>query len=168
MKIFAVITSLMITTCAYPQSHPKVVIESDPKPITLETEKFEEPTAGEYLDMAFKQYMAGLWRYAADSFTLALKTGELNDKGRALAYWHIGECYIKLQDRDKCAEAWFSFITIAQDLIEYNAKDEFVVGFQLERKIKLAGAFIKALWKERTSEPNTGESSTRSSGSERR
>lgn len=122
-------------------------------------EELPELPAGELLSMALTTYHAESYREAEGFFIRALRTGNLNDAGRALAYWHLGTAYNKLGDVDSECEAMSSFISVAEDVI--GMRDErhfavnedgtdFVEGFELQRKLTQARTVLNSVWARRT------------------
>lgn len=147
MKWLAIIVSLIITTCAHgnPVAEPPPPIPQAPAPQVT-----EEPTAADYLEAGMDQFNRKMYRKAVQSFRYAIKSGMLNDMGRALAYWHIGFAYQQIGKEDNAAEAYFSFIIVGQDILEADRAKDFIQGFRLKLKMKLATAYINALWTSRT------------------
>jgi hypothetical protein len=113
-----------------------------------------EAPAGELLEYAFTMFNIRNYSQASKVFGWALNTGNLNDAGRALCYWHIAQCCMKMGNKDGAAEAYFSFVTVADDIIKVRdvrrfAVDgavDFVDSFQLIEKLDMARSYLNVLW----------------------
>jgi hypothetical protein len=114
--------------------------------------------ASDYLALGLSLYQANEKSDAAHAFQLALQTGNLNNQGRALAYWHLFLAHRDGNLQGPGAEALDAFITVSNDLIEEShctgAEDcadvrEFVDGFALTDRLLLAELVLDALWARR-------------------
>ena len=130
------------TCCATPQSRPEI------PPV-----QSEQPSATDYFQIAFAQYTMELWQGSINSFYEALYTGDLNNSGRAVCYWHIAQAYLHLADADNAAEAFFFFSIVADDIIyPKNRMDflgnssNFIESFELYDKLDFAIDYINILW----------------------
>jgi hypothetical protein len=117
-------------------------------------------SASDLLERAFVAYQLGRDRRAADSFRAAINTGSLNDAGRALAYWHMALAERRLGNEDTSAEALWSFIFVAQDIIDVrdehrysvDGDGDFIDHFNLESRQAEAKGFLAAVWARRVEE----------------
>lgn len=136
---------------------------------SLQPQEEAEPSAGELLEFAFEQFHLNRNRAAADGFLAALATGLLNDAGRAIAYWHIYASTRILGRGDESNEALLSFVTIGEDMLAdvrsqksdtkaagWNDTEDFVVRFDLARRVSHARAALAAAWSHRA--PHFGRS----------
>lgn len=114
----------------------------------------DEAAAGFLLERAFYHFRHGDHRKAAHNFDGAVHTGQLNDAGRALAYWHI---YLALRshgDTDGSSDALASFVVVAEDIlamrdnVRYAIDDsgDFVERFDLVRRVARARGTLSATW----------------------
>lgn len=114
----------------------------------------ETATAGALLKRAFDFFKDDHNAEAAATFRAALATGNLNDAGRALAYWHI---YLSEQSQGRAnqgIDALASFVVVAQDVLSIReqlryAEDDsgdFVDRFDLKRRLSRARAILSAAW----------------------
>jgi tetratricopeptide (TPR) repeat protein len=118
----------------------------------------EENFAGQHLESAIISFSLGYWDDAIESFWRAIKTGGLNDAGRALAYWHIAQCYNNLGNKDGVIEALFNFASVAQDIIDiqevhkFNVTqdDDFITNFELVGKLLWARSIVNFEWSSRS------------------
>jgi hypothetical protein len=162
-NITRIVLTILLLSCVSSQPEkPKLISLVPPPPIENPAPEpktvIKEHSAGEYLEFAFMQYHNRLWASSINSFELAIGTGNLNDAGRALAYWHIGDCYLKLSREDEAAEAFFFFMVVGQSILEeerryaVTADGDFTTHFGLEKKIQDAIMFFQGLWVERQEE----------------
>lgn len=114
----------------------------------------DEPPAGALLKRAFEFFKNDKNSEAADAFRAAIATGNLNDAGRALAYWHIFVAEQSDGHTDRAAEALAGFEVIAQDVLDIReqlkyAEDDngdFVDRFDVKRRLARARAILSANW----------------------
>jgi len=125
------------------------------------TEPVEQPTAATLLERGFADFRTGRLVQAREDFGAAIGTGELNDAGRVLAYWHIHLAESELGHEDLSAEAASSFIVVAEDLLRdpSTARSDFVEQFDLHRRLAQARALMSATWARRV--PEFGTSAAR-------
>lgn len=115
---------------------------------------FADDSAGALLERGFVFFHRQQHRKAADSFSAAISTGNLNDAGRALAYWHVAESERKLDNEDKSAEALWSFSLVAQDVMDervyrryaVDSTGDFVEHFNLAARVAEARGYVQAAW----------------------
>ncbi len=107
-------------------------------------------SAGLLLHRAFDLFRLEQDARAADAFAEAIGTGNLNDAGRSLAYWHIFVAEQHLGHDDRAADALGSFVVVAQDVLderpELTDQDDFIVRFDLTRRLARARATLSAVW----------------------
>jgi len=152
LKLFLCI---FFTTCCTATPVPKQVIE--PPPVVKRVVLDELPVA-ELMQIAFMQWERELWQEAATVFQIAINSGMLNDMGRVVCYWHIGQAFEKIGNIDQAAEAYFSFTMVAEDILfptnwEHEPmppNEEFIMGFGLREKLDYAAQYINLLWESRT------------------
>jgi len=127
-----------------------------------------EVRASDYLALGLGHYQNNRKAEAAQAFEHALSTGNLNNQGRALAYWHLflAERDVNLQGPG--AEALESFVTVAQLLIEDSVTGsdesgdnvaEFIDGFNVSERMLLGQLVLDALWARR--DPSFGRTPDR-------
>jgi hypothetical protein len=100
----------------------------------------------------------------AEAFRAALETGNLNNAGRSLAYWHIYLCEWVQAHRDPAADALESFLAASQDVLDtrsdrpevLNNAAEFIERFDLDHRMSRARATLSALWADKI--PSFGRS----------
>jgi hypothetical protein len=117
----------------------------------------DESSAGTLLEKGFLFFHQDQPQLASDSFRAAISTGNLNDAGRALAYWHIAEAERRLHHEDDTADALASFVVVAQEVIDVRTSRRFAVDengdfvdhFNLPLRIAEARAFMNAVWARR-------------------
>lgn len=162
-SIARIVFTILLLSCVSSQPEkPQSVTLVPPPPVSAEPPKMaeEEPSAGDLLETAFLQYHTSLWRSAINSFDRAIATGNLNDAGRALAYWHIGDCALRINEEDMAAEAFFAFTVAGQAVLDVRDQRRFAVDqdgdfvehFGLEKRMQDAVNFLNDLWKERQKE----------------
>ncbi|MEM6532594.1 MAG: hypothetical protein AAF654_08215 [Myxococcota bacterium] len=127
-----------------------------PNPVVVE-EEFDDSASG-YLERAFHAFRLGQYADASEAFGAAISTNNLNDSGRALAYWHVYLCQAQLGMEDASAEALMSFSVVASDMLdpadtyshEYMASRDFATRFNLEGRLARARATLSAMWVDRS------------------
>lgn len=159
MRIIIALLLVCVSCTATVPPQPQLISLMPPSTtVEKEVKVVHKPeTASEFLELAFMQYHRALWKEAADTFTLAVGTGNLNDAGRALAYWHIAECYLNLRNEDEAAEAYLAFTLVAKDILDIREKrkyavtdqGDFVQHFKLEKRMNDAVDYINDLWRSR-------------------
>ncbi|MFH1064752.1 MAG: hypothetical protein V1729_06725 [Candidatus Woesearchaeota archaeon] len=111
--------------------------------------------AGKYLESGFDNVQKNDLVKATRSFECAIATGNLNDAGSALAYWHIGVGYINSGKMDIACEAFSAFIMYSSDLLKERedkgavvdpSGNDFVTSFGLEEKLDQARATLSVEW----------------------
>ena len=130
-----------------------------PAPVQ-EVQEVEErdDSASAHLERAFHSFRLGEYGDAANSFEAAIGTNNLNDSGRALAYWHVYLCRAQNSEEDPAADALMSFTVVAEDMLsgrngmshEYLASRDFIERFNLEGRLARARATLAALWVDRS------------------
>jgi hypothetical protein len=116
----------------------------------------DESAAG-LLERAFVHFQQDRHAAAAQSFRAAIATGNLNDAGRALAYWHIFLTESMLDHRDDGAEALSSFVVVGQDVVDarntmryaVTSSGDFIERFDLSNRLSRARALLSAAWADR-------------------
>ena len=128
------------------QGAPSTVQEEPSAPAQL--------TAAALLERGFADFLAGKLAQASDDFSKATRTGELNDAGRVLAYWHVHIAERALGHEDLSAEALSSFIVVAEDLIrgQTASQSDFVERFDVRGRLEQARALLAATWAQRVPE----------------
>ena len=114
----------------------------------------DSDSAGALLKRGFDFFSADKNQEAADMFRAAVATGNLNDAGRALAYWHIYVAEQSMAHVDIAADALEAFVVVSQDVLEIRgqlkyAEDDsgdFVDRFDLKRRLARARATLSADW----------------------
>jgi hypothetical protein len=117
----------------------------------------EEDSASAYLELGFLSFQRNDNRQAVLGFMAAIATGDLNDAGRALAYWHIAIAEQRLNDEDRTAEAFMSFVLVGEDVLDARATHpyalnngtDFVDQFNLTNRMSEARGFLSAAWARR-------------------
>lgn len=124
--------------------------------------------ASDHLAMGVALFHGNQRAKAAAAFKRALETGNLNNQGRALAYWHL---FLANREGDVTgagAEALDSFLTVSLLLfeeerelpdVEAQSVREFIHGFNLAERMLLAELVLDALWARR--DPHYGRSPQR-------
>jgi hypothetical protein len=114
--------------------------------------------ASDYLAMGVSFFHANHKAKAAKAFQHALATGNLNNQGRALAYWHLFLANREADVNGVGAEALDSFLTVSLLLfeeehelpdVEAQSVREFIHGFNLAERMLLAELVLDALWARR-------------------
>jgi hypothetical protein len=132
---------------------PVAVPQIPPNDDTVEV----EGSAAGLLERAFVHFQEDRHAAAAQAFRAAINTGNLNDAGRALAYWHIFLAESMLDHQDDGAEALSSFIVVGQDVVDarntmryaVTSSGDFVERFDLNDRLSRARALLSAAWAER-------------------
>lgn len=162
LQLLQLIGILFLSICCTnpPQPDP---LPATPPPVPAEA-TFELPQNIDTLHpavlmkMAFAFYERGYWNKAVQVFRYAIGTGQLNDMGRAVAYWHIADACEKDANSDCAAEAYMFFSVVGEDLLhptdwQHNPVEpniEFIENFGLRIKLDYAIDYINVLWDSRT------------------
>lgn len=123
-----------------------------PAPVAVEEEVDDSVSA--HLERAFRAFRHEEFKNSSESFVSAIATQNLNDSGRALAYWHLYLCGAHLGDEDAAAEALTSFIVVATDMLdeadrysfERMSSHDFIERFDLPGRLARARATLAAMW----------------------
>ncbi|MBI5508181.1 MAG: hypothetical protein HY903_05460 [Deltaproteobacteria bacterium] len=170
--VAATLMGLLVAGCASYRSlegrvRRPVVASVQPVPTVTPPEDWpaEDPanlreSASDLLEHAFLSFTVGRDQAASRSFAAAIATGDLNDAGRALAYWHIATSERRLDNEDASAEALMSFIVVGQDVLDARAtrpytldgRSDFVENFNLESRLAEAKGYLAAAWARRVSD----------------
>jgi hypothetical protein len=113
--------------------------------------------ASDYLAFGLTYFNGGQRLEAINAFSHAIATGDLNNQGRALAYWHLFLSHREESLDSHGAEALSSFVTIGRMLQQqasegYDGEDllehvkSFIERFELNDRILLAEVTLEALW----------------------
>jgi tetratricopeptide (TPR) repeat protein len=140
----------LLAGCAASPSRPQPA----PEPVKAATTPVATPepepkimSPGDYLKLAFGYHTAKAYERSIENFENAIATGRLNNVGRAISYWHIGEAHERMERYELAAEAFFSFTVVAQEILESGEhQDGFVKEFDLSRRIDVAVNYIDAIW----------------------
>lgn len=143
------------------------IADSSDEPDVAPSEQTEAPSAGAWLRRAFEHFRRDENPEASHAFHAAVATGNLNDAGRALAYWHIYISEQSMLHTDASAEALTGFVSVAEDILDTSISDglevennsDFVQRFDLQRRLARARAFLSAAWADRHSTFGRQESS---------
>lgn len=113
-----------------------------------------DESAGGLLERAFALFNRDEYAASAKTFAASIGTNNLNEAGRALAYWHIYLAEKRLNHEDKSTEALASFATVAQELMEqrgekYGQSADFIERFSLDARLSRARAILSATWAKR-------------------
>lgn len=113
--------------------------------------------ASDYLALGLTFYNGNQKLEAVEAFNKALSTGDLNNQGRALAYWHLFLSYRDDNVSTHGADALASFVTVAsmlmqqsvdgvdgEDLLEHVRV--FIDRFDLRDRLLLAEVTLEAIW----------------------
>lgn len=112
----------------------------------------DNETAGGLLERAFAQFNRDDYKGASRSFGASIATNNLNEAGRALAYWHIYLAEKRLGQDDRSNEALSSFTQVAQEMIEDRDSNgamggsDFIERFSLDTRLSRARAILSATW----------------------
>lgn len=136
------------------QDPPTAPVPPSPMAVAGEGADDAAATAGSLLKRAFDYFKNDNNKAAAEAFKAAIATGNLNDAGRALAYWHIFVAEEALGDRNASSDALSSFVVVAQDVMDIReqlryAEDDsgdFVDRFDLKRRLARARAMLSVAW----------------------
>jgi hypothetical protein len=123
------------------------------KEVMVGSEETNETSAGMLLERAFYFLQLGNYSACADAFKAAIQTGDLNDSGRALAYWHI--YWAQSLSKEECdgLDALQSFTVVAEDVLSENLQsDDFVEHFDLQKRLQRARAVLSAQWAKKSGE----------------
>ncbi len=118
-------------------------------------EPYDNQSAGGLLERAFAQFNRDDYRGAARSFSASIATNNLNEAGRALAYWHIYLAEKRLGQEDKSTEALSSFTQVAQEMLELRDEggsasgNDFIDRFALDTRLSRARAILSVTWAKR-------------------
>ncbi len=116
-----------------------------------------DDSAGGLLERAFAQFNRDQYAASAKTFWRSIGTNNLNEAGRALAYWHIYLAEKRMNHEDKSTEALASFTTVAQELMESRGSSgDFIERFSLDARLSRARAILSATWAKRV--PGYGRS----------
>ena len=144
-------------SAAAPDSQPKPPATSS-QPKLAELGDVSQMSAAAILEHAFAALRAERMRLAGMLFRNAIRSGGLNDAGRAWAYWHI---YVTERDRgamDASADALSSFVVVGQNLLERRQRIAaeraagaagFAKRFDLPKRLSLARAMLSVIWSPR-------------------
>lgn len=132
---------------------------SMPPPATEPADRELEASAAALLERGFAHFQSNHDQQASAAFRAAIGTDNLNDAGRALAYWHIYMAERSEGNSNGSADALASFVVVAEDVIEVRdslryAVDEggdFVDRFALKYRLSRARAELAAAWADRAS-----------------
>lgn len=113
-----------------------------------------DDTASGFLERAFHHFRRDEYVASSTAFSSAIRTNNLNDAGRALAYWHVHLCQYELGKIDASAEALMSFSTVAEQMVQertvnpfsYGANRDFMARFNIEGRLARARALLSATW----------------------
>ena len=119
----------------------------------------DDLTASELLEVALGYLKAGQDAVAAEAFSRAIATGYLSDAGRSLAYWYIHLAQKSQGNQDASIDALASFVILAEDLMASRGAyqfaggqpDDFIMQFDLSRRLSLARAVMSSSWARRSS-----------------
>lgn len=119
--------------------------------------------ASDYLALGLTFYNGNQKLEAVEAFNKALATGDLNNQGRALAYWHLFLSYRDENASSHGADALSSFVTVAnllmqqaqdgvdgEDLLEH--VKVFIERFDLRDRLLLAEVTLEAIWAHKDSQ----------------
>lgn len=127
------------------------------KPEAKVAEPEGDDSAGGLLERAFAQFNRDDYAASAKTFTASIATNNLNEAGRALAYWHIYLAEKRMAHEDKSTEALASFTTVAAELMESRGSSaDFIERFSLDARLSRARAILSATWAKRV--PGYGRS----------
>jgi len=138
---------------------------ADPKPASAaEPEQVGDDSAGGLLERAFAQFNRDDYKASSKTFTLAIGTNNLNEAGRALAYWHIYLAEKRLSREDLATEALASFCEVGEEIMEardnsryaMTTASDFIERFNLDTRLSRARAILSATWAKRV--PGYGQS----------
>lgn len=116
--------------------------------------------ASDYLALGLSFYNDDRRLDAIEAFSRALATGDLNNQGRALAYWHLFLSHREDALGTHGADALDSFVTVARLLVQQSAEATdgedllehvraFIERFELRDRLLLAEVTLEALWAHR-------------------
>jgi hypothetical protein len=160
---------LLLLGCATQQNTPVSTQDTESTSEVAETESQNETddqviinedlTASELLEVALGFLKSGRDAVAAEAFSRAIATGYLSDAGRSLAYWYIHLAHKSQGAHDKSIDALSSFVILAEDLMASRGAyqfagaqpDDFIMQFDLSRRLSLARAVMSSSWAKRSS-----------------
>ncbi len=130
-----------------------------------EPEDVGDDSAGGLLERAFAQFNRDDYAASSKTFTLAIGTNNLNEAGRALAYWHIYLAEKRLAHEDQATEALASFCEVGEEIMEardnsryaMTTASDFIERFNLDTRLSRARAILSATWAKRV--PGYGQRS---------
>ncbi len=113
--------------------------------------------ASDYLALGLTFYNGNQKLEAIEAFNKAIATGDLNNQGRALAYWHLFLSYRDENVTSHGADALSSFVTVASLLMQQAAEGVdgedllehvkvFIERFDLRDRLLLAEVTLEAIW----------------------
>jgi len=110
-------------------------------------------TSEELLTQATNQLAGDNCVSAIKTFNEVIATDRLNNIGAAFSYWYIGFCWRHLGNMDNAAGAYFSFIVVAQEIMDVydpekytSTGDGFVEEFELRLRLVEAKAYMNLVW----------------------
>jgi hypothetical protein len=162
----AVITVTTLCACAtaeqiFAPALPLVAslepVVSNSTPAAGDQDEDINTSAGDLLEQGLRHFARNETDESIQSFQAAIRTGHLNDAGRALAYWHIFNCENDLGHTDASLEALSSFVIVGQDTVDMRSmtafavddSSDFVERFDLERRLARARAILSSTWIDR-------------------
>jgi len=149
------------THCATGQSQtenaPQVVLganDVDENEANEVSPLLESPSVTAFMTQAFEEFNASRFKASVRAFNNALATGDLNDAGRIMAYWHLFVAYNKLSNMHRSMESLTSFVVVAEDAVRelmgvstlLEPTYDFLRQFGLERRLVRARAILSAAW----------------------
>ena len=113
--------------------------------------------ASDYLALGLTFYNGNQKLEAIEAFGKAIATGDLNNQGRALAYWHLFLSYRDESVTSHGADALSSFVTVASLLVQQSQEGVdgedllehvkvFIERFDLRDRLLLAEVTLEAIW----------------------
>ena len=143
-----------VTACATVASAGKLPVVVAAEPDRGAQEAFQGPSAAVLLKRAFTFFEQDENIMAIAMFRAAINTGNLNDAGRALAYWHVYVAYTAVNQAEDASEALLMFTVVAQDVLDVrdqmryadDGHGDFVQRFDLRNRLARARASLSASW----------------------
>ena len=141
-----------------PSSPPAATDAASPDATTAPAEAAplpdEDVSAAELLQRGFAFFHDDKPALAGASFRAAIATGNLNDAGRALAYWHVYLAERTQGHTELGADALESFLAAGQEVMDARESPlfsmqggaDFVERFDLDRRMTRARALLSAVW----------------------
>ena len=156
---FACVLGLSAASCSIaPSLQPVATLPPKyAEPVVELLEVISEMSTEELMEKGMASFQNQDYNSSADFFSRAKDTGNLNDAGRALAYWHLGVVYSIIGD-DRSDDAFDSFITVAGDIIDVRSSTKFAVNddgedfverFDLQKRIMRAWTSLNSTWAKR-------------------